>query len=67
MKRYLLTFLLIPLVGAGKEKAKHTPSKSQIETVKDWLKTEGIQFSEEVSVCNNNTDARFPLGSFSIQ
>lgn len=67
MKRYLLIFLLIPLVGAGKEKAKHTPSKSQIETVKDWLKTEGIQSPEEVSVCNNNTDARFPLGSVSIQ
>lgn len=67
MNRYLLIFLLIPLVGAGKEKAKHTPSKSQIETVKDWLQTEGIQSSEEVSVCNNNTDARFPLGTFSIQ
>ena len=66
MKRFLLIFLLIPLVGAGKEKAKHTPSKSQIETVKDWLQTEGIQDPDASISCDGIENGPLQLGTFNF-
>lgn len=65
MNRYLLLFLLIPFICDGKE--KYRPSKFQIKTVKYWLQTKGIQNSDIVLTCDDNSeDAPFRLGSFSI-
>ena len=63
---FLCLALLIPFICHGQE--KRIPSKSQIETVKDWLKTEGITEPDTVLQYGVPDSAAKPfcLGKFSF-
>ena len=61
---FLCLALLIPFVCCGK--GKRSPSKSQIKTVKHWLKTEGIQDPDASISCDGIENGTLKLGSFNL-